>query len=112
MTMQEFDQAKAEEFAERMVDVLNSGSIALMTSIGHRTGLFDAMTGLPPSTSEQIASAAGLNERRDPGEPCRAVPALRLAADGVPRGRDLAVESLRRDHEVEVSLDRFLPRRG
>ena len=63
MTMQEFDQAKAEEFAERMVDVLNSGSIALMTSIGHRTGLFDAMTGLPPSTSEQIASAAGLNER-------------------------------------------------
>jgi 2-polyprenyl-3-methyl-5-hydroxy-6-metoxy-1,4-benzoquinol methylase len=63
MTMQEFDQAKAEEFAEQMVDVLNSGSIALMTSIGHRTGLFDAMTGLPPSTSEQIASAAGLNER-------------------------------------------------
>src|SRR5918998_4424254 len=63
MTMQEFDQAKAEEFAERMVDVLNSGSIALMTSIGHRTGLFDAMAGLPPSTSEQIASAAGLNER-------------------------------------------------
>src|ERR671917_934659 len=63
MTMQDFDQAKAEEFAERMVDVLNSGSIALMTSIGHRTGLFGAMMGLPPSTSEQIASAAGLNER-------------------------------------------------
>ena len=63
MTMQEFDQAKGEEFAERMVDVLNSGSLALMTSIGHRTGLFDAMSGLPPSTSEQLASAAGLNER-------------------------------------------------
>src|ERR671917_677670 len=63
MTMQDFDQAKAEEFAERMVDVLNSGAIALMTSIGHRTGLFDAMAGLPPSTSEEIASAASLNER-------------------------------------------------
>ena len=63
MTVPDLDQAKAEEFAERMVGVLNEGSIALMTSIGHRTGLFDAMAGLPPSTSEQIASAAGLNER-------------------------------------------------
>ena len=63
MTIPDLDQEKAEEFAERMVGVLNEGSIALMTSIGHRTGLFDAMAGLPPSTSDQIASAAGLNER-------------------------------------------------
>ncbi len=63
MTMQEFDRARAEEFAERMVDVLNAGAVALMTSIGHRTSLFDAMAGLPPSTSEEIADAAGLNER-------------------------------------------------
>jgi SAM-dependent methyltransferase len=63
MTTPDLDQAKAEEFAERMVGVLNEGAIALMTSIGHRTGLFDAMAGLPPSTSEQIADAAGLNER-------------------------------------------------
>jgi 2-polyprenyl-3-methyl-5-hydroxy-6-metoxy-1,4-benzoquinol methylase len=63
MTMPDLDQVKAETFAERMVGVLNEGAIALMTSIGHRTGLFDAMAGLPPSTSEQIASAAGLNER-------------------------------------------------
>jgi SAM-dependent methyltransferase len=63
MTIPDIDQARAEEFAERMVGVLNEGAIALMTSIGHRTGLFDAMAGLPPSTSEKIASAAGLNER-------------------------------------------------
>ena len=63
MTMPDIDQARAEEFAERMVGVLNEGAIALMASIGHRTGLFDAMAGLPPSTSEQIASAANLNER-------------------------------------------------
>jgi len=63
MTIQGFDRARAEEFAERMVDVLNAGAVALMTSIGHRTGLFDAMAGLPPSTSEEIADAAGLNER-------------------------------------------------
>ena len=63
MTTQHFDQERAEAFAERMVDVLNSGAIALMTSIGHRTGLFEVMAGLPPSSSEQIASAANLNER-------------------------------------------------
>src|SRR5919112_3750036 len=63
MSITDLDQAKAEAFAERMVGVLNEGAIALMTSIGHRAGLFDAMAGLPPSTSEQIASAANLNER-------------------------------------------------
>jgi 2-polyprenyl-3-methyl-5-hydroxy-6-metoxy-1,4-benzoquinol methylase len=60
---QQFDQRRAEAFAERLVDVLNSGALALMTSIGHRTGLFDAMAGLPPSTSERIALIANLNER-------------------------------------------------
>jgi 2-polyprenyl-3-methyl-5-hydroxy-6-metoxy-1,4-benzoquinol methylase len=63
MSPEELDQNKAEEFAERMLGVLNDGALALMTSVGHRTGLFDAMAGLVPSTSEQIASAASLNER-------------------------------------------------
>lgn len=61
--MQTLDQTKAEVFAQRMLDILNSGAIALMTSIGHRTGLFDTLAQLPPSTSQQIADAAGLNER-------------------------------------------------
>jgi hypothetical protein len=60
---QQFDQGRAEAFAESLLDALNGGAIALMTSIGHRTGLFDAMAGLPPSTSEEIASAANLDER-------------------------------------------------
>jgi len=34
-----------------------------MISIGHRTGLFDTMGELPPATSEEIATKAGLNER-------------------------------------------------
>jgi ubiquinone/menaquinone biosynthesis C-methylase UbiE len=34
-----------------------------MISIGHRTGLFDAMRVLPAATSERIAKAAGLSER-------------------------------------------------
>jgi len=42
---------------------LNDGALCLMASIGHRTGLLDAMRGLAPSTPAEIARAAGLNER-------------------------------------------------
>lgn len=34
-----------------------------MVSIGHRTGLFDAMSQSPPARSEEIAARTGLNER-------------------------------------------------
>lgn len=54
---------KAEAFEERLVDVLNAGATSLMTSIGHRTGLFDAMADGAPGTSAEIAARAGLNER-------------------------------------------------
>lgn len=57
------DQGKASAFAEKMLGVLNSAAVALMTSIGHRTGLFDTLSEMPPSTSEDIASRAGLHER-------------------------------------------------
>lgn len=63
MTTQQLDQAKVEAFGGQLRGIMNSASIALMLGIGHRTGLFDALAGLPPSTSEQIAAAAGLNER-------------------------------------------------
>jgi SAM-dependent methyltransferase len=63
MSDKKFDDAKAEAFGDRMMDILNMGSLALMTSVGHRTGLFDAMSGLEASTSQQISDAAGLNER-------------------------------------------------
>ena len=58
-----FDQARAEAFAGQLLTVLNHGALSLMVSIGHRTGLFDAMGKLPPATSEEIATRAGLNER-------------------------------------------------
>ncbi|WP_423823731.1 class I SAM-dependent methyltransferase [Salinisphaera sp. SPP-AMP-43] len=50
-------------FAERLLTVLNDGALCLMISIGHRTGLFDIMHGMPASTSVEIAARAGLNER-------------------------------------------------
>jgi ubiquinone/menaquinone biosynthesis C-methylase UbiE len=59
----EIDQARAEAFGGRMLDILNGASLTLMVAIGYETGLFDKMAGQPPSTSEQLASIAGLNER-------------------------------------------------
>jgi hypothetical protein len=61
--VEEFDDAQADRFAERMLEVLNSAALALMISVGHRTKLFDVMAKIDPATSEQIAQAARLNER-------------------------------------------------
>jgi 2-polyprenyl-3-methyl-5-hydroxy-6-metoxy-1,4-benzoquinol methylase len=58
-----FDPARAEAFAGRFLTALNDGALCLMISIGHRTGLLDAMRDLPPSTSAEIAARAGLDER-------------------------------------------------
>jgi 2-polyprenyl-3-methyl-5-hydroxy-6-metoxy-1,4-benzoquinol methylase len=58
-----YDEAKAEAFADRVVDGLNTSSLMMMISIGHRTGLFDTMDGMNWSTLQQIAGAAGLNDR-------------------------------------------------
>lgn len=53
----------AEDFAGRMMGLMDDASVAVLASIGHQTGLFDTMAALPPATSSQIADAAGLNER-------------------------------------------------
>jgi SAM-dependent methyltransferase len=63
MTTQEIDQTKAEAFAGRMIGNLNGAGVALLTNLAHRTGLFETLAKLPPSTSEEVANAAGLQER-------------------------------------------------
>ncbi|MDN5855202.1 MAG: methyltransferase domain-containing protein, partial [Actinomycetia bacterium] len=57
------DTAVAEQFAGRVLNVIDNAAAALMTSIGHQTGLFDTLQKLPASTSSEFAVAAGLNER-------------------------------------------------
>jgi len=57
------DPTRAAEFAERLLTALNDGALCLMISIGHRTGLFDTMAAMPPSTASEIAGRARLNER-------------------------------------------------
>ena len=52
-----------DEFADQLLDMLNQGALSLMVSIGHRTGLFDALAELPPATQETLADHTGLDRR-------------------------------------------------
>ncbi|MER7725978.1 class I SAM-dependent methyltransferase [Streptomyces sp. NPDC096323] len=63
MTITAPDTVKQGAFAGRMVQVVNDTCLGLMAGLGHQSGLFDTMAGMPPATSEEIARAAGLNER-------------------------------------------------
>jgi 2-polyprenyl-3-methyl-5-hydroxy-6-metoxy-1,4-benzoquinol methylase len=58
-----FDQARADAFADRLLAALNGGALGLLVSVGHRTGLFDALAEMPSATSEELAQAARLDER-------------------------------------------------
>jgi SAM-dependent methyltransferase len=57
------DTDTGEAVANRLLSILNDGGIAVLASLGHRLGLFDTLVDLPPATSQQVADAAGLNER-------------------------------------------------
>jgi SAM-dependent methyltransferase len=59
----DIDLARVERFGNRLIEMLNGCGIALSLSLGHRTGLFDAMEQQPPATSEAIAARAKLSER-------------------------------------------------
>jgi ubiquinone/menaquinone biosynthesis C-methylase UbiE len=63
MSNQTLDQERAEAFAGRMLGVVNDGMLSLMVSVGHRTGLFDAMAGMDWADATRIAAATGLQER-------------------------------------------------
>jgi len=57
------DATKVDAFGGRLLGMLNDAGLALMISIGHRTGLFDTLASLPPAAASTIAGVARLNER-------------------------------------------------
>ena len=63
MTQTTHDPERAEAFAGRMLDMLNSAALMVMVSVGHRTGLLDAVAAHGAGTSRELADAAGLDER-------------------------------------------------
>lgn len=56
-------EADSGAFEDRLVNALNESGLMLLTAIGHRTGLFEALAGQAPLTSRQLAERAGLDER-------------------------------------------------
>lgn len=57
------EAGKSEALEQKLIGAINGAGLLLMTSIGHRTGLFDVMAQMPPATSAGIAARARLSER-------------------------------------------------
>lgn len=56
------DRTRVQEFARKLFGWYTSGVITLMVDLGHRTGLFEALS-KGSGTSEDLASRSGLQER-------------------------------------------------
>jgi 2-polyprenyl-3-methyl-5-hydroxy-6-metoxy-1,4-benzoquinol methylase len=95
------DKEKPEVFGENLLDMLNHGALALMISIGHRTGLFDIMDGLSGSTCQEIAHEAGLNERY-----------VREWLGAMVSGKIVDYESLSRKYSLPVEHSQWLTRKA
>lgn len=52
---------ETEAFADRLLELINGGALAIMISIGHRTGLFDALAELGEASAAELALVAGLD---------------------------------------------------
>lgn len=63
MAVAEIDAQRAEEFAGRIVGVVDGAMFALSISVGHRLGIYETMAELEPATSDGIAQRTGLQER-------------------------------------------------
>lgn len=63
MAVDAIDGRRVEQNAGRTLGIVNDGVLAVMASIGHQTGLFDAIAGMAPATSAEVAEAAALDER-------------------------------------------------
>lgn len=61
--METLNTERAEAFATKMLGVLDGASLALLISVGHQTGLFEALARIGPATSTDVAREAVLDER-------------------------------------------------
>lgn len=57
------DEQRLDAFGQELLDTANASAKALMISIGHRTGLFDAMAHAGPLTVPALADRTSLSER-------------------------------------------------
>ncbi len=96
-----FDAKRSDAFADRISGLLNESFLGLLISIGHQTRLFDLLAGMPPSTSPQIALAAGLDERH-----------VREWLGGMVVGRIVEYEAMTRTYHLPVEHAMSLTRQA
>lgn len=48
---------------DHVLRIVNDSAVGVLLSISYQSGLLDALRDLPPATSQQVADAAGLDER-------------------------------------------------
>ena len=61
--VQEIDEQKRDQFAERVVGDISATVVTAMSVIGDRLGLFKELATSGPVTSDELAERTGLNER-------------------------------------------------
>ena len=57
------DEQRLDAFGEELLRTVNASAKAIMISVGHRTGLFDAMAHAGPLTVPALADRASLSDR-------------------------------------------------
>src|SRR6202007_2982287 len=62
-TSEKVDIEKAKKTAEHIFDVLGGALVSAMIYLGDRMGLYQALNGAGPLTSEELARKTGLHER-------------------------------------------------
>ena len=82
------DQDKAAAFGGRMMEMISSGTLMMMTSVGHEVGLFETMAGMRPATSQEIATAVAARMQAVPVHPYELPIAQITAGDDSPRPED------------------------
>lgn len=63
MSTTEIDVQRVEEFAGQVAAVIGGGATTAMMVVGDRLGLYGALAGLGPATSQDLASATATDER-------------------------------------------------
>ncbi len=57
ISIDELERSVLERGAQDVLGVINNGMLALLVSVGHRTGLFDSLADLTPATRSLLDDA-------------------------------------------------------
>ncbi len=95
----ELDPAEVQEVVAQLLAALNGGALSFLLSLGHRTGLLDALAAAPGVTSVELARRTGLTERY-----------VREVLDGLVAGRVVQLDPARSTYTLPPAYAALLTR--